>query len=173
MRELSVDKLTGLMQAGPFQERFDEELKRAVRFNRPLALLVATWAHKGPQEFDRRTIRSYGPVKVLAAIIKKGLRDVDAGGRLDGDILAAVLPETELAGARVVAERICKEAETHEIAGETLDDLIRLSVNVAIVSHPVHGADAQILLAEARVALDRAQAEGYSLVYEGDRPAEA
>lgn len=168
-----MDKLTGLMEPEPFQERLDEELKRAVRFNRPLALLVATWAQKGPQEIDRRAIRSYGPVRVLAAIIKKSLRDVDAGGRLDGDILAAVLPETELAGARVVAERICKEAETHEIAGETLDDLIRLCVNVAIVSHPEHGDDAQILLAEARVALDRAQAEGYSLVYEGDLQAEA
>ena len=168
-----MDKLTGLMESEPFQERFDEELKRAARFSRPLTLLLATWANKGPQEFDRRAIGSYGPVKVLAAILKKGLRDVDAGGRLDGDTLAAVLPETELPGARVVAERICKEAETHEVAGETLDDLIRLSVNVAIVSHPSHGADTKSLLSEARRALDRAQADGYSLVYEGELPAQA
>lgn len=168
-----MDKLTGLMESEPFQERFDEELKRAARFSRPLTLLVATWADQGPQEFDRRTIGSYGPVKMLAAILKRGLRDVDAGGRLDGDTLGAVLPETELAGARVVAERICKEAETHEIAGESLDDLIQLRVNVAIVSHPSHGTDSKSLLAEARRALDRAQADGYSLVYEGDLPAQA
>lgn len=165
-----MDNMTGLLDAEVFQERLEEELKRAVRFERPMSLLVATWSHQGPQAFDKRTVKSYGPIRQLSAIIKKGLRDVDAAGRMDGEILAAVLPETDLAGARVVAERICREAESCEFPGETLDDLIKLTVNVAIVAHPEHGLDAQVLIAEARVALERAQHAGYSLVYEGERP---
>ncbi len=165
-----MDNMTGLLDAEVFLERLDEELKRAVRFQRPLALLVATWSHQGPQAFDQRTVKSYGPVRKLSVIIKKGLRDVDAAGRLNGEILAAVLPETDLAGARIVAERICREAEGYEFPGETLDDLIQLTVNVAIVAHPEHGLDVQVLLHEARVALERAQHDGYGLVYEGERP---
>ncbi|MBX3170187.1 MAG: diguanylate cyclase [Candidatus Eremiobacteraeota bacterium] len=165
-----MDNMTGLLDAGVFQERLEEELKRAARFQRPLALLVASWSHQGPQAFDRRTVKSYGPIRKLSTIIKKGLRDVDAAGRMDGEILAAVLPETDLAGARIVAERICREAENYEFPGESLDDLIKLTVNVAIVAHPEHGADAQVLIAEARVALERAQHDGYGLVYEGERP---
>ncbi|MBS2037918.1 diguanylate cyclase [bacterium] len=165
-----MDTTTGLLDHEIFMERFEEELRRAVRFDRPLALLVASWSHKGPQSFNARTVKSYGPMLQLAGIIRKGLRDVDAGGRLDGELLAAVLPETDLQGARVVAERICKEAESHEFAGESLDDLIQLTVNVAIVAHPDHGTDPEVLIAEARVALERAQTDGYGLVYEGDRP---
>ncbi len=165
-----MDDTTGLLDAEIFLERLEDELKRAVRFNRPLSLLVASWSHKGPQPFNARTVKSYGPMRQLSAVIKKGLRDVDAGGRLDGELIAAVLPETDLKGARIVAERICNEAENYEFAGESLDDLIKLTVNVAIVAHPDHGADPQVLVSEARVALERAQADGYGLVYEGDRP---
>ncbi|MFN8612102.1 MAG: diguanylate cyclase [Vulcanimicrobiota bacterium] len=165
-----MDNTTGLLDHDVFMERFQDELKRAVRFNRPLALLVASWSHRGPQSFNARTVKSYGPMLQLASIIKKGLRDVDAGGRLDGELLAAVLPETDLKGARIVAERICREAENHEFAGESLDDLIKLTVNVAIVAQPDHGTDCQVLIAEARVALERAQADGYGLVYEGEPP---
>jgi len=162
--------MTGLLDSEAFGERLEDELKRAVRFQRPLALIMATWSHQGPQAFDKRTVKSYGPIRQISAIIKKGLRDVDAAGRLDGEIVAAVLPETDLAGARIVAERICREAENYEFPGETLDDLIPLTVNVSIVSHPEHGTDSQVLIAEARVALERAQHDGYGLVYEGERP---
>lgn len=164
-----MDEMTGLLDADAFAERLEEELKRAVRFQRPLALLVAGWSHQGPKDFDKRTVKSYGPIRQIAAIIKKGLRDVDAAGRLDGEIVAALLPETDLAGARIVAERICREAQNYEFPGETLDDLIPLTVNVAIVAHPDHGPDTQVLVAEARVALERAQHDGYGLVYEGDK----
>lgn len=162
--------MTGLLDSEAFGERLDDELKRAVRFQRPLALIMATWSHQGPVAFDKRTVKSYGPVRQISAIIKKGLRDVDAAGRLDGEIVAAVLPETDLAGARIVAERICSDAENYQFPGETLDDLIPLTVNVSIVSHPEHGTETQVLIAEARVALERAQHDGYGLVYEGERP---
>lgn len=165
-----MDDMTGLLDAEVFGVRLEEELRRAVRFQRPLALIMAGWSHQGPQAFDKRTVKSYGPVRQIATIIKKSLRDVDAAGRLDGEIVAAVLPETDLAGARIVAERICREAEHYQFPGETLDDLIQLTVNVSIVSHPEHGTDTQVLIAEARVALERAQHDGYGLVYEGERP---
>ncbi|ODT77130.1 hypothetical protein ABS71_02755 [bacterium SCN 62-11] len=158
--------MTGLLDKDAFRTLLEEEVRRAVRFERPLTLLVASWSHQGPQSFDKRTVKSYGAVRQLATIIKKGLRDVDAAGRLDGEVLAALLPETDLAGARVAAQRICREAEGHEFAGETLDDRIQLAVNVAIVSHPDHGNDARALMSQARAALERAQTDGYSLVYE-------
>lgn len=165
-----MDDMTGLLDAETFLVRLDDELKRAVRFQRPLAFLVAGWSHQGPKAFDKRTVKSYGPIRQISTIIKKGLRDVDAAGRLDGEIVAALLPETDLAGARIVAERICREAENYEFPGETLDDLIPLTVNVAIVAHPDHGTELQVLIAEARVALERAQRDGYGLVYEGEKP---
>ncbi len=165
-----MDNMTGLLEAKAFRELIEDEVRRAVRFQRPLTLLVASWSHQGPQSFDTRTVKSYGASRQLAAIIKKHLRDVDAAGRLDGEILAALLPETGLAGALVAGRRICQEAEQHEFPGESLDDMVKLTVNVAVVACPEHGQDAQALAAAARAALERAQRDGYSLVYEGELP---
>lgn len=158
-----MDKLTGLMELQPFLDRVEDEVRRAARFDRPLGLLVVSWAHH--QQFpenQRWTTKGYGTLRELAKVMKAGMRDIDVGGRVDGQILGAVLPETDLAGTRVVAERLARDAGSHPFAGESLEDTVILSVNVGYVAMPEHGQDPQDLLGQARWALELAQLEGYN-----------
>lgn len=168
-RFVGMDKLTGLMELQPFLDRVEDEVRRAARFQRPLGLLVVSWARQQEfQEYHRWTSKGYGILRQLARVMKANMRDIDVGGRVDGEILAAVLPETDLAGTRVVAERLARDAGANPYTGESLDELIRLSVNVGYVAMPEHGHDPPDLLGQARWALEIAQLAGFNKAQQGE-----
>ncbi len=105
-RLATTDALTGLLNRAAFLEAVDRELDRAVRYQRPLAILVL--------DIDRfKAINdTYGHAVGDRAIVHLGgvlsgvLRRSDVAGRLGGDEFAVLLPENDVAGARDVAERI-------------------------------------------------------------------
>jgi len=154
-----MDNSTGLLDPKDFLARVDDEARRAVRFSRPLGLIVVTWAQQ--QEFPESKLwisRGFGMLRQLARVISNNLRDIDVAGRVDGPILGVLLPETNLAGTRIVAQRICRDAQAFEFTGETLDDVVRLSVNAGYTAWTEtqaseHGHE---MLDRARRALDRA-----------------
>ncbi len=162
-----IDKLTGLLEQSVFLTRIRDEVHRAVRFERPVSLLLLSFAKTQKlEDFHPRMVKGYGTLRLLGNVIRLMLRDIDLAGRVDAEVLGLLLPETGLAGAKVVAEKICAKIATHEFPGETLDSLIRLEVNVGYSSYPEHGLDADILLATSQVALIRAHERGQSLAVE-------
>lgn len=112
-RELFVlsttDSLTGVFNRRYFYERAAGELRRAARYGQDLAVLVL--------DIDRfKAINdSHGhavgdlAIQALVGVCRETLRDVgllDLIGRIGGEEFALLLPETDLKGALVVAERL-------------------------------------------------------------------
>ncbi len=106
-RLASVDGLTGLGN----RLHFDEEFRRAwsdhSRRQAPLALLLAD-----VDEFKRYN-DSYGHLagdealrRVAGALAASALRPGDVVARYGGEELVALLPNTDLEGARHIADRI-------------------------------------------------------------------
>lgn len=105
--QAQTDYLTGLYNRRRFVEAAEQEVQRAVRFNRPLTLLMIdldhfkvvndTWGH------------SVGDVvlKNVAQLIRDTLRNADILGRTGGEEFAAVLVEAEDGDAIQAAERLC------------------------------------------------------------------
>jgi len=165
-----LDKLSGLYERKAFLAKVDEELKRSVRYRRPFGFLMIDLAHNHFD--DKRDVRwsmGYSLLKQLAAVLKSGLRDVDVLGRFEGEVFGAALPETDVAGAQIAAERIRKTVEEHWFMGTTQDDRVRVAVNVGFVTFPEHGDELNHMVENARQALEEAKNQGGNKVVEGKR----
>ncbi len=160
LQTLSVtDPLTGLKNHGFFFERLSEELERARRYERPLAVIIADID-------DFKAINdTYGHVtgdKVLRSLgeaFGKRLREVDVACRIGGEEFGFALPETDLDGAMRVANRLRESIEELDIpeAG-----FVTLSIGVAVF--PTHADNQEELIETADMALYQAKHEGKNCV---------
>jgi diguanylate cyclase (GGDEF)-like protein len=106
-RELATkDGLTGLFIRRHFMEKLDEEFKRARQLNETFSYLMIDIDHF--KECNDTHGHTFGDkvLKMLGEFLKDNLRDVDIIGRYGGEEFAIVLPNTNLNGARFVAERL-------------------------------------------------------------------
>lgn len=101
------DSLTGLANRLGFDEYLTQEWHRQRRADKEMALLFCDVDHfKGYNDsYGHRAgdLCLQAVASVISAILK---RPADLGARYGGDELAVVLPETDTAGARKVAQRI-------------------------------------------------------------------
>jgi len=131
--DLSItDDLTQLFNSRYFYAKVQEEIDRAIRYNRPVSLLLI--------DIDDFKLYNdnYGHLEgdnVLAAtgkMIRKCLRKIDSAFRYGGEEFMVILPETSVEAARIVAERIRKafEAETFR-PGPTKEVTVTVSIGAS------------------------------------------
>jgi len=92
-------------------------------------------------------------------VLASSVRDVDLAARYGGEEFAVVLPDTDAAGAYVVAEKLREAVESHSF-GEQDGVVSRLTVSIGLATYPTHAADKELLLREADDALYRAKNGG-------------
>lgn len=148
LQELAhTDKLTQLANRRRFDEVLEHEVRRAQRAGAPLALILLD------VDFFKRFNDRYGHpagdacLQAVAGVLAAQLnRNRDLPARYGGEEFAIILPDTELAGAMAVAERL-----RHEIEGLQLPHLdapggvVTASLGVAALD-PEQGQDAAGLL---------------------------
>jgi len=110
LEEQSVtDGLTGLKNRRFFDDRLDEEFRRAQRYSDPVSLIMIDLDHF-KQVNDRYGHQTGDLVlREAAALVRQSIRDTDIGARYGGEEFAVILPKTHLSGALAVAERIWRE----------------------------------------------------------------
>lgn len=132
----NTDGLTGIMNRRHFMEIFELEYLRAERYRTALSYVMIDLDHfkqindvHGHQVGDNALI-------IVSKILREGLRKHDVVARYGGEEFALLLPETDLAGARVVAERyrsLIEKAEVPVENGTTLG--ITASLGLAAYPH--------------------------------------
>ena len=132
LREMAFrDGLTGLYNHRYFQDLMNHELSRARRYKKPLSLIMLDLDH------FKKINDEYGhPVgdivlKEVSRAIQNTIRDCDIAARYGGEEFVVVLPETELKGAAVVAERLRKTVELLKITANDLCINATISVGLA------------------------------------------
>jgi len=95
-------------------------------------------------------------------------RDIDEPARYGGEELAVILPQTDVDGAELLAERMRAAIEDLEI--ERLDGKGHLSVTASfgVASLPDCARDKESLIAEADAALYRAKRAGKNQTRHGE-----
>lgn len=166
-RRATTDGLTGLSNHRRFQERLDDEIAKVRRYGRPVSLLLTDVDHfKGVND-------TYGhPVgdkvlKGISRILKAEARDTDLPARYGGEEFTVILPETDLDGAKVIAERIRRKVE--ETTFQTELGPLKVTLSLGVATFPVHGDEKQEVIDAADQALYVAKRGGRNRVVCAER----
>ena len=161
------DGLTGLQRRGPVLEVAGKELRRALRYERPLTLGMADI--DGFKYINDVNGHLAGDLLLrrVGQVLKNGLRASDVLGRYGGDEFLILLPETDSAAALGVAEKIRARIERERIKMES-GTVLQATVSIGLASladlHGVQGPTVASLLGMADEALYRAKREGRNRV---------
>ncbi|HVP61416.1 MAG TPA: diguanylate cyclase [Myxococcaceae bacterium] len=157
-----VDALTEVHNRRYFLLRLEDEFRRGQRYDNPLALvLVDLDQFRGINESFGHLVGD-GVLRAVAQCLVAAVRETDTVARTGGDEFACILPQTHLAGALTVAERIRRDIAALR-TGPAAEVLLTASVGVG--SHPaVHVQTPEELIGAADGCLARAKREGRNRV---------
>ncbi|MHB8761523.1 MAG: GGDEF domain-containing protein [Coriobacteriia bacterium] len=165
LERLSVtDRLTDLYNHGHVHQRLDEEMERCVRFDHQMSLIMLDIDNF--KQFNDHYGHPKGDMvlKSLSLVIHENLREVDVAARYGGEEFVIVLPETDLAGAVAVAERIRADMARHvQMTGDEGEPVIQ-TISLGVASYPVHATSAAALIEAADQAMYRAKRAGKNQV---------
>lgn len=157
-----TDGLTEVFTRRYFLERFEEEIKRAAAKKIKLAFLMLDVDHFKMVNDQHGHLTGDIVLKEIGQIIKENIREIDIVGRYGGEEFCVVLPETELEGALLVAERIRRAAEERLI--RAYDTSIRITVSIGVSTYPANGKQTEELIDKADWSLYRAKSQGRNCV---------
>lgn len=106
LHKLKYDSLTRALSRDEIMAKCEKELERAARVNEPVSLLTIDMDHF--KEINDAYGHPIGDEVLVKSTnyCKEILRSIDLIGRIGGDEFIVLLPNTPLASAREVAERI-------------------------------------------------------------------
>ncbi len=158
LRQLATtDELTGLWNRRAFLERWDFEYTRAKRYGRPLGCLLIDV--DGFKSINDTVGHHMGDLvlKGVAQELKTALRGADVLARFGGDEFIVALPETSVAQASLVAEKLRQLAIHGPWERQPGLGPIRLSVGIGLLQ-PHLTAEQVIQQADAEMYASRREA---------------
>jgi diguanylate cyclase (GGDEF)-like protein len=165
LERLSVtDRLTDLYNHGYLHQRLDEELERAARFGRHLAVVMLDI--DGFKQFNDRYGHPKGDavLRAVSGIIMQNLREIDVAARYGGEEFVLVLPETDLAGAAAVAERIRASMAEYQHLPVPGEGPVTQTVSLGVAVYPQHATTTARLVEAADIAMYDAKRRGKNQV---------
>jgi diguanylate cyclase (GGDEF)-like protein len=159
-----TDELTGLYNYRELQSRLDQEIDRAVRYGSVLSLLMIDADDFKLFNDVNGHIAGDVALSEIGTAMLSVVREVDLVARYGGEEFAVMLPETDAAGAFVVAEKIRDAISRHRFRDELGEECAPLTVSVGVASFPAYAADKAELLREADRALYDAKRRGKNRV---------
>lgn len=158
----TTDALTGLVNRRHFLALADTEWSRFQRYQRPLSLLMVDIDHF--KTVNDRFGHGAGDeaLTLIAESCRELKRATDIVGRIGGEEFALLLPETDIAQAMIVAERIRAAVLARPFVMEKFAVPLTVSIGVAAATLSMSGIDA--LMKAADRALHDAKAQGRNRV---------
>ncbi|MCX8007451.1 MAG: sensor domain-containing diguanylate cyclase, partial [Coriobacteriia bacterium] len=159
-RLANTDELTGLYNYRYLQQRLDEEITRARRYKKTLSFLMIDVDDFKRVNDTHGHLVGDSVLRELGEIMKATVREVDVVVRYGGEEFSVLLPETDAAGAFIVAEKIRENVAMHRFRDEDGEATIRVTVSVGVANMPVHADDKESLLRAADDAVYYAKESG-------------
>jgi diguanylate cyclase (GGDEF)-like protein len=154
-----TDALTGTRTRRAFLEGAGEEFQRVRRYGHPLCLaMLDIDAFKAVND-DRGHAAGDQVLARVAAVCLSQLRaGIDHCGRLGGEEFAILMPDTALAGAKALSERLC--AAVRELRFDAGGEVFGVSVSIGVAMLTATDDDVAALMARADAALYSAKGAG-------------
>jgi two-component system cell cycle response regulator len=159
-----TDPLTGLYDRAYLDRHLDELIKRVHQDGIAAALLMFDIDHFKRVNDTHGHDAGDDVLRELAARTLNSVRSVDLVARQGGEEFVVVMPETDLAIAAAVAERlraaVAREPFTVKAGGQKLSVTISIGVTAAVTG----GDDREKILKRADIALYTAKNQGRNRV---------
>jgi len=114
-----VDPITGVWNSKFINALVDQEANRAVRYHRPLSVLVVELDHAEHVHKELGRSQLDGLLAEMSETLGRAIRDTDTLGFLDAEgppHFAIVLPETDDRGATLAADKIRRSIASHDFS---------------------------------------------------------
>ncbi len=131
-RLATIDGMTGIYNRRHFMTLADLEWNRARRYGRPLSFLMIDIDFF--KSINDRFGHEVGDQMIvhLTTLARACKRESDVLARIGGEEFALLLPETDLAQARLVAERLRREVGENPLIAKSDRILTTISIGVAV-----------------------------------------
>jgi diguanylate cyclase len=164
--ESSRDFLTGIYNRKAFQEQLDINIAESRATGRPLAFLILdidhfkkyndTWGHQLGDEV----------IKLVASTVADNVRGSDIAGRYGGEEFGVILPDTPIAGALIVAEKLRRTIEAKIIRRKDTGEVCgNVTVSIGVSQYRL-GDDEETVMKRADEALYKSKLGGRNKVTE-------
>lgn len=161
-KRANTDALTGIANRRFFEERLEQALNESDRFGVSVSLLVVdldhfkrvndTWGHEAGDLVLRKVSR----------LLSERVRTVDTVARYGGEEITILLPQTAMAGAVELADRLRRALAAKTIAFQGTEITVTASIGVA--SYPEAAGSRDALFPAADRALYEAKHSGRNCV---------
>jgi diguanylate cyclase (GGDEF)-like protein len=138
-----------------FLEVTDEEVDRALRYDRPLSVLMGQL--EGVVRIRKAEGAQIAEEVVASAVerIARGLRRMDRIGRLGVGEFAVLLPETRLANAEIAALRLRDSFASEPVETRAGPRPLSLNIGISTVNPRIRDAKKFLMLACAQLRIAR------------------
>ena len=157
------DPLTGLYNRSVMEQRLNDEINRSSRYNHPVSIFMLDidYYKSINDTYGHRTGDNI--LQQFANELKASTRNSDYAARYGGEEFIIILPETSLAEAEELAERLRKHIAEFRF---TVDDerSLELTISIGIATYPEHAQTSHELMRVADMAMYKAKDAGRNKV---------
>ena len=154
-RQALTDALTGCFNRRAFDLQLERDLSLATRMRQPVSLIMLDIDHFKRVNDTHGHDAGDAALRFLADVLRAELRNVDTAARYGGEEFAIILPQADLDGALIVAERLRSRLEQTDVPG-----IGCITASFGLASSPQHASAAAPLVTLADRALYEAKAAG-------------
>lgn len=155
-----TDSLTGLPNRRYLEERLSEELNRSKRYDYPMSFLMIDIDDF--KAYNDKNGHQAGDValQITAHCLKSALRAADVASRYGGEEFCILLPQTAVAEAGVIADRIRQRVSTTEFPHGKAQSLGQVTISIGVSTFTKNIDTSENIIAAADRALYQAKSLG-------------
>jgi two-component system cell cycle response regulator len=159
-----TDPLTGLYNRRYMESHLVTSIEQATARGKPLTVLVIDMDYFKSINDNHGHDAGDDVLREFAVRIRKSIRGIDLACRYGGEEFVVVMPETDLAVATMVAERLRRRIATEPFPIQQGGRTIEMTISIGIAALGGAGDSAANLLKRADQALYRAKRDGRNRV---------
>ncbi len=155
------DPLTGLCNRAYMQIKLEEEFKKSKRYGTPLSCILVD-VDNFEEIYNKHGKTGINEILVeIASMLLCESRDIDIAARIEDSKFLILLPNTELAGAKVMASRVFNNILERPIPLVEEDSNVNLKISVGIANYPSESVkEVEDMLSTAIKGVNTARSHG-------------
>jgi diguanylate cyclase (GGDEF)-like protein len=158
--EAITDGLTSVYNYRYLISSLEAEIKRARRFNQSFSFVMLDVDNLKSYNDERGHLSGSQALKEIAGLIKESCREIDLVCKYGGDEFGILLPQTSIAGAAKVTQRVLRVVAGHRFNNEA-EGILTCSAGIS--TFPRDGQSVRDLISAADKALYQAKRSGKNM----------